>query len=62
MPIYDFKCKNDHIVEEIAGFEDIRIICPICKENADRIFGVGFLAFDLKGMGYYMKHPHKKTK
>jgi hypothetical protein len=37
MPIYDFKCKNDHITERIELIGAIFIICPVCGEVAANV-------------------------
>lgn len=39
MPIYEYRCKNGHKVEEIRPFKEYRLptICPECHAVAERI-------------------------
>ena len=37
MPIYDYKCINGHVFEDVRGFDDKTVDCPKCQETANRI-------------------------
>lgn len=36
MPLYEYKCPNGHVTEELRGNYTVAIRCPICKELAPK--------------------------
>ena len=36
MPIYDYECRNGHLVEARRGYADDAIPCPLCGDQALR--------------------------
>lgn len=36
MPLYEYRCREDHITEKLAGFDVSEIGCPACGLPAQR--------------------------
>ena len=53
MPIYSYKCKKCAHAFDInqALSEDALTVCPECKGNLIKVFGLGDVTF--KGSGFY---------
>ena len=39
MPMYDFKCANEHTFEELAKLDTDKLPCPVCGAEAQRFLG-----------------------
>ena len=37
MPLYDFRCPEDHMTERLAGFHVSEVACPVCGLPARRL-------------------------
>lgn len=63
MPIYEYKCEScGNEFEELQSFDaDVKIPCPKCKKNANRIISSG-IGIVFKGSGFYVNDYKKKTK
>ena len=52
MPIYEYKCENGHIFEEIQSFSDEPVAnCDDCGASAKRQLSVPMVLY--KGSGFY---------
>lgn len=52
MPLYDYKCTDGHIFEEMQAFSDDPISeCRICGADAKRLLSVPMVVY--KGSGFY---------
>ena len=36
MPVYEYVCSNEHVTERRAGYNNVWILCPVCKKHAHR--------------------------
>ena len=63
MPIYEYKCTScEFVFEEFQSFDaDVKMPCPKCKKNANRIISSG-IGIVFKGSGFYVNDYKKKTK
>ncbi|WP_461209815.1 FmdB family zinc ribbon protein [Desulfocurvus sp. DL9XJH121] len=54
MPIYEYRCKEcEQIFEEWQkSHEDLKVNCPVCGAEAERI--ISNTSFVLKGTGWYV--------
>jgi putative FmdB family regulatory protein len=61
MPIYEFKCPNGTITEEIVKMNTKEIRCPKCHQKAYKI--ISPCIFELKSGGWYADgYSSKKPK
>ncbi len=37
-PFYDYQCKNGHETESLRSYDTLRIDCPVCGFQAERLF------------------------
>ena len=51
MPVYEFECKNGHIIEELVPMGTEHTVCTKCKNKAKKI--ISSCSFELKGGGWY---------
>jgi predicted nucleic acid-binding Zn ribbon protein len=56
MPVYEYKCANDHIyIEQRSIHEGPRdLLCDICSTVLKRYFQIGKKTIKYKGDGYYL--------
>jgi putative FmdB family regulatory protein len=59
MPIYEYRCENDHRFELIQKFTDDAIsVCEVCGAPAQRVLHP--VAIHFKGSGFYSTDYGKK--
>ena len=59
MPLYDYKCENGHVFEEMQSFSsDPVATCGDCGTSATRMLSVPMVLY--KGSGFYTT-DYKKT-
>ena len=52
MPIYEYRCQNDHRFEVLQKFSDEPIrVCQVCGAKAERVLHP--VAIHFKGSGFY---------
>jgi putative FmdB family regulatory protein len=53
MAVYQYKCINDHIYEEMRSIKDDQKVfeCPECSESLKQIYSD--FGISLKGSGFY---------
>lgn len=51
MPIYEYRCSNEHTTEQFVSKSKQSIKCPECGSKAPRIFSAPVIHF--KGTGFY---------
>jgi putative FmdB family regulatory protein len=52
MPIYEYRCKNDHVFEVVQSMTDPPVKkCPECGAQVERVFHP--VAVHFKGSGFY---------
>jgi len=52
MPLYDYRCKNNHVSERVTNYESPFPVCPECGEPTERLPSTpAFVKF--KGEGGY---------
>jgi putative FmdB family regulatory protein len=61
MPIYDYRCQNDHRFEVIQRFSDEPLtVCEVCGAPAARVLHP--VAIHFKGSGFYSTDYGSKKK
>lgn len=61
MPIYDYRCQNDHRFEVIQKFSDEPLtVCEVCGAPASRVLHP--VAIHFKGSGFYSTDYGSKKK
>jgi putative FmdB family regulatory protein len=61
MPIYDYRCQNDHRFEVIQKFSDDPLtVCEVCGAPASRVLHP--VAIHFKGSGFYSTDYGSKKK
>ena len=61
MPIYDYRCQNDHRFEVIQKFSDDPLtVCEVCAAPASRVLHP--VAIHFKGSGFYSTDYGSKKK
>ena len=59
MPIYEYRCANDHTFEVIQSMSDDPVsACEVCGEPVERVFHP--VAVHFKGSGFYTTDYAKK--
>jgi putative FmdB family regulatory protein len=49
MPLYDYKCQNCGVIEDIwAGIEENNLFCPLCEGIMTRLISAPHIICDLK--------------
>jgi putative FmdB family regulatory protein len=51
MPVYEFKCANNHITEALVPMGTRQVQCRQCQKKAKKI--ISACTFELKGGGWY---------
>jgi putative FmdB family regulatory protein len=61
MPIYEYRCQNDHRFEVLQKFSDDPIeVCEVCGAPAQRVLHP--VAIHFKGSGFYSTDYGRKKK
>ena len=61
MPIYEYRCENDHRFEVLQKFSDDPItVCEVCGAPAQRVLHP--VAIHFKGSGFYSTDYGRKKK
>ena len=61
MPIYEYRCQNDHRFEVLQKFADDPIeVCEVCGAPAQRVLHP--VAIHFKGSGFYSTDYGRKKK
>jgi len=61
MPIYEYRCKNDHRFEVLQKFADEPLTeCEVCGAPASRVLHP--VAIHFKGSGFYSTDYGRKSK
>ena len=59
MPIYEYRCQNDHTFEVMQSMADDPVtICEVCGATVERVFRP--VAVHFKGSGFYTTDYAKK--
>jgi putative FmdB family regulatory protein len=59
MPIYEYRCKNDHTFEVMQSMADDPVtVCEVCGAPVERVFRP--VAVHFKGSGFYTTDYAKK--
>jgi putative FmdB family regulatory protein len=59
MPIYEYRCKNDHTFEVMQSMADDPVtVCEVCGASVERVFRP--VAVHFKGSGFYTTDYAKK--
>jgi putative FmdB family regulatory protein len=60
MPIYEYRCKNDHTFEVMQSMADDPVtVCEVCGAPVERVFRP--VAVHFKGSGFYTTDYAKKA-
>ena len=61
MPLYEFVCPKDHVIEVVLGFDDEHPThCDECGEELRRLYSAP--AVRLRGPGFYLTDNRKPSK
>lgn len=60
MPIYEYKCQNGHVTEQIRKHTETTVVCPKCGGDANQLFPGKFVAHGLPN-GFLTEHLAYKT-
>ncbi len=61
MPIYEYRCQNDHRFEVLQKFSDEALTeCEVCGASAQRVLHP--VAIHFKGSGFYSTDYGRKSK
>jgi len=61
MPIYEYRCPNDHEFEVFQSMADDPVdVCEVCGAPVERVFRP--VAVHFKGSGFYTTDYARKTK
>ena len=59
MPIYEYRCENDHTFEVMQSMSDDPVtVCEVCDAPVERVFRP--VAVHFKGSGFYTTDYAKK--